>query len=145
MLHHMHFDHSINGSFLQLEKPPLRSPWAVPCKRWAPTLTAYSYRIHYEPGKDHANANVPSWLPFPKNIPQPSETILLMETLVMTPVSSEQVKQWIDKPILSKVQTKAEGKRSPDVHPLIQPYLKRMDKLGIQDGYVLWGNRVDIP
>ena len=33
MLHQMHFDCN-NGSFLDLEKPPLRSPWAGPCSRF---------------------------------------------------------------------------------------------------------------
>ena len=73
--------------------------------------------------------------------------ILLMDTLEMTPVNAKQVKQWTDHDlILSKVRAKVQkGDRRPDDHPQMQPYIKRMDELSIQDGCVMWGDRVVIP
>ena len=119
-------------------------------KRWALTLSAYDYEIRYKPGKDHANADVLSRLPLPEhpnNIPQPAETVLLMESLNMTPVTAKQVKEWTDKdPILSKVRTKIQqGDRTPDDNPQIQPYVKRIDELSTQDGCLMWGTRIVIP
>ena len=66
-------------------------------KQWALTLSAYDYKICYKPGKDHANADVLSCLPLlehPKNIPQPGETMLLIESLNTTPVNAKHVKEW---------------------------------------------------
>ena len=70
--------------------------------------------------------------------------ILLMDTLEMTPVNAKQVKQWTD--YLSKVCAKVQkGDRRPDDHPQMQPHIKRMDELSIQDGCVMWVDGVVIP
>ena len=111
-------------------------------KLWALTLSAYDYEIHYKPGKDYANADVLSRLPVPEhpnNIPQPGETILLMEALNMTPVTAKQVKEWTDKDlILSKVRTKIkQGDRTPDDNPQIQSFVKRIYELSTQDGCLM--------
>ena len=86
--------------------PPLAS---ARIKRWALILGAYDYTIQYKPGTQHANADLLSRLPLPESpdkIPQPGETILLMENLQLSPVTAKQVKLWTERdPVLAKVRT----------------------------------------
>ena len=74
---------------------------------WTLTLSIYDYDIVYKPGKEHANADVLSRLPLPESpgeVPLPGETILLMESLQMSPVTAVQIKSWTDRdPVLSRV------------------------------------------
>ena len=66
-------------------------------QRWALTLGAYNYSIVYKAGKLHANADGLNRLPLPEapaNIPVPQETILLMETLQLSPVTATEIKNW---------------------------------------------------
>ena len=59
-------------------------------QRWALTLSGYTYHIRYRAGREHANADGLSRLPLPEApavVPQPAETVLLMEHLPSSPVS----------------------------------------------------------
>ena len=87
-------DHKPLESLLSAEKgvPPFAAPWV---QRWALTLAAYEYTIRYKAGKQNDNADALSRLPLaamPQNIPQPGETVLLMDHLARTPVCSAQIK-----------------------------------------------------
>ena len=70
-----------------------------------------------------------------------------MESLNMTPVTTQQVKESTDKdPILSKVRTKLkEGDRTPDENHQIQSFVKQINELSTQDGCLMWGTRIVIP
>ena len=57
-----------------------------------------TYDIVFKPGSDHANVDVLSRLPLPDHptsVTKPQETVLLKETLQMSPVVSKQIKPWI--------------------------------------------------
>ena len=71
------------------------------------TDNVYDYEIQYRPGSEQANADACIRLPVPKvptSVPQPFETVLVMELLASTPVSAKQINLWTQHdPVLSKV------------------------------------------
>ena len=84
----------------------LKESTAVPAmasarmQRWALLLSGYNYTINYKPGEAHANADSLSRLPLPdapSQVPVPPETVLLMQGLDSSPVTSTQIKQWTAK------------------------------------------------
>ncbi len=97
-------------------------------QRWALTLSGYTYHIRYRAGREHANADGLSWLPLPEApavVPQPAETVLLMEHLASSPVSAAQIRSQTGRdPTLSKVrQFVTQGWPTTLVaSPELQPY-----------------------
>ena len=75
---------------------------------WALTLSAYNYDIVIKSGRQNANVNVLSPLPLANslsNVPLPEETVLLLENLQLSPVTTAQIKGWTNRnPVLSKVR-----------------------------------------
>ena len=64
--------------------------------RWSLMLSAYSYEIQYRPGKQQANTDTLSRLPlpnFPSKVPEPAETVLLMNELSQSPMSALDVRR----------------------------------------------------
>ena len=119
-------------------------------QRWALTLSAYKYTILYKPGAQHGNADLLSRLPLPsvpREVPLPGETILLLQNLQSSPVTAKQIKQWTARdPILAKVtEMLLSGWSLQSVDKDFQPYHKRREELSLQDGCILWGNRVVVP
>ena len=118
-------------------------------KRWALALSAYDYTISYKPGKEHANADSLSRLPLPQyplHTPQPGDIILLMDTLQASPVTALQVRQWTDRdPLLSKIQTRIQEGWVNGEENHMTPFNRQSTELSVEDGCVLWGNRVVIP
>ena len=118
-------------------------------QRWALILSAYDYSISYKPGGQHANADSLSRLPLPQSpskTPQPADIILLMETLQASPITAQDISKWTDKdPLFSKVRTLVlQGWRNGDEEEM-KPFNRRCGELSIQDGCILWGNRVVVP
>ena len=118
-------------------------------QRWALTLAAYSYTILYKPGKEISQADGLSRLPLPESpseVPVPGETVLLLETIQMSPVNASQIKQWTDKdPVLLTLRQYLEQGWPSATDNRFLPYNKRKDELSLQDGCILWGNRVIVP
>ena len=118
-------------------------------QRWALTLSAYDYDIVFKPGSQHANADVLSRLPLPDHptsVPLPQETVLLMEVLQASPVTAKQIKTWTSHdPVLSKVRDKVLQGWVDTSDPSMQPYQRRKCELSIEDGCILWGNRIIVP
>lgn len=57
-------------------------------------LGGYYYNIEYKPGSENANADRLSRLPLPEspsNVPEPGDTILLMDALQVTPVTAQHI------------------------------------------------------
>lgn len=97
----------------------------------------------------HANADLLSRLPLPMsptNVPQPAETVLLMEKLQSSPVMAVHIRKWISRDtVLSHVRNFVlKGWRST-TEAALQPYQKRKDELSVHDGCLLWGCRVIVP
>ena len=112
-------------------------------QRWALILSAYNYNIQYRPGKQLANADLLSGLPLSDTItdpPLPGETILLMEALNTSPVTSANVETWTyhDK-ILSRVKQMILQRWKKVNDTTFQPYLQRSKELTIQNDCILWG------
>ena len=121
-------------------------------QRWALTLGAYSYNIQYRKGEENSNADALSRLPQEtarKDPPKPAEMIHLMEYLDSSPVSSTQIKTWTDHdPILAKVKgwiLTGWPSETTSLEEEVRPYARRKYELSVEDGCVLWGNRVVIP
>ena len=126
--------------------PPMAS---ARIQRWALLLGGYDYSITYKPGEQHVNADLFSRLPLPAvpgKVPIPPETILLMDTLQSSPVTATQIKHWTSRDTsLSKVKDLVlrGWQHSDDAN--LKPYLQRHDELSVEDGCILWGNRVIVP
>jgi len=84
--------------------PTMASPRVI---RWSLTLSVYSYEICYKPGKEQANVNALSRLPLPEHpvdVPEPAETVLLLNELSHSPMSAADIKTWTCKdPTLAQV------------------------------------------
>ena len=78
--------------------PTMASPRVIRC--WSLTSSAYSYEIRYQPGKQQANADALSRLPLldsPSNVPEPAETVLLLNELSHSPTSAADIRSWTAK------------------------------------------------
>lgn len=83
----------------------------------------------------------------PQAVPLPGETILLMEHLAQTPVTSSNIRDWTRRdPVLSQVMnlTLKGWPSTCDVEEL-KPYFNRKIELSVEDGCLLWGARVIVP
>ncbi len=143
-------DHKPLMSLLSAEKatPPMAS---ARLQRWALTLAAYDYTITYRPGSKLANADCLSRLPLIGNVsdpPVPGETIMLLENFENFPIQVAQIRTWTARdPCLSRVKKLVqsgfpEHLKSEDS---MKPFIRRKDELSVQDGILLWGNRVVVP
>ena len=118
-------------------------------QRWAHLLSAYDYSMAYRPGSDHANADLLSRLPLPEapaQVPVLGDTILLMDTLEGTPATASHIRNWTARDwVLSTVLQKVQKGWKGPTDDALQPYARRKDELSVQDGCLLWGNRVVVP
>ena len=111
----------------------------------------YQYTIVHQPGDRLANADGLSRLPTPTatpDPPKPYETVLLMERLNSSLVTSAQSKAWTDRdPCLAKLRRRVlHGwpERAEEEEEL-KPYTSRKGELSVEDGCILWGTRVVVP
>ena len=77
--------------------PTMASPRVI---RWSLILSAYSYELGYQPDKQQANADVLNCLPLlesPSNVPEPAETVLLLNELSRSPTSAVDMRPWAAK------------------------------------------------
>ncbi len=82
----------------------------------------------------------------PAEVPLPDETVLLLDSLEVSPVSAAKIKTWVGKdPVLARVRDNVrQGWRRTDEVEML-PYQRRKDELSAQDGCLLWGSSVIIP
>ena len=118
-------------------------------QHWALALSAYEYNIVYKSGNSNSNIDLLNRLPLPEiiaDVPIPGELILLMETILLSPIMSTKIKSWTDKDsILARVRNctlKGWTKMSPED---LYPFSPRKEELSVQDGCILLGCRVVIP
>ena len=128
--------------------PPLAS---ARIQRWALTLSGYTYRVVYKAGREHTDADGLSRLPLseaPEKVPQPPETVFLMDHLATVPVSAAQIRTHTERDAtLSKVrQLVMQGWPSPLVATReLHPYNQYQQELSVEDGCILRGSRVIVP
>ena len=96
-------DHkSLEGVFKETAGVPVMASARI--QRWELTLSAYDYKIQFKAG-DNANADLLSRLPLPETptiVPEPTETVLLMEALEASPTNAAHIKLLTAKdPVLS--------------------------------------------
>ena len=120
-------------------------------KRWALMLAAYEYTIQYRKGTENANADALSRLPLTEDVKVPtiSSAITVLAHLETTPVKVDNIREWTTRdPVCSKVKryilqgwpahlTKEEEN--------LKPYYHRREELSVEEGCILWGQRVVVP
>ena len=118
-------------------------------QRWALTLSAYDYDIRYKRRVEHANADVFSRLPLPEmlsEVPMPGDAVLLFETLQKTPTMAADIRMWTNRdPVLSEVRDRVIHGWRGMAGKEFAPFQQRREELSVQEGCVLWGNRVVVP
>jgi hypothetical protein len=146
----LYTDHKLLQSLFNENKyvPPMASPRI---QRWALTLAMYNYTIKHKPSESHGNADGLSRLPLqfqPKVVPLPEETVLvlLLKFLEENVITADHIREWTRRdPVLSKVaQYLLEGWSDLEDKTLTV-FSNRREELSLQDGCILWGNRVVIP
>ena len=135
-------------SFLFAEHKGIPQMASSRIQRWALTLSAYQYTIHYKAGKHLTNADAFSRLPAPATTvdrqDMPEDLVQLINHLSSTCISSANIKDWTTKdPVLSCVRRFVMTGWPEDGLPTdYQPYTSRRDQLSVLDGCLLWGSRV---
>ena len=119
-------------------------------QRWALTLAAYEYQISYKAGVSNGNADALSRLPMAAalaEVPQPGETVLLMEHLEGTTVTSQEIREWNKRdPTLAQVlRFTLEGWPSICNSEQLTCFTNKKTELSAEDGCLLWCSRVVIP
>ena len=119
-------------------------------QRWALTLAAYEYQIVHRPGSSIPQADALSRLPLggaPTHVPVPGETILAMQYMDMSPVTSSDIRNETRRDAtLSQVFMRTrDGFPQHEDNELLKPYHQRRTELSITDGCLMWGARVIIP
>lgn len=131
------------------ENKPIPAMAAARIQRWAIKLAAYDYVFKYKPGNKHSNADGLSRLPLPDtgDGDEASEEVIFLTELDSFPVTAAELKIHSRRdPVISKVidgilTNKLWDQGSPEM----KPYVERKDELSVEDGCLLWGNRVVIP
>ena len=112
-------------------------------------ISGIDYQIKFRSGQDNGNADLLSRLPLPESpikIPDPGETILLMEALDSSVITASQINTWTAKdPVLAKVKDMLLQGQRPPATDEFKPFRSRFTELSVHDGCILWGNRVVNP
>ena len=149
-------DHKPLLGLLQEGKPipPMASSRV---QRWGLKLAAYNYHLRYRAGKEHGNADAMSRLPLRETVSQeeiPGEVVLALEQLDSSPITANKIRRETGRdPVLSRVRTwvsqgwptSIEGLKKESWYKDVQVYARRRTELSVQDGCILWGNRVVVP
>ncbi|XP_034289829.1 uncharacterized protein K02A2.6-like isoform X1 [Pantherophis guttatus] len=116
--------------------------------RWAVSLSAYNYTLHYCPGKLIAHADALSCCPLPVSVqdPAPAPSVLLIEEL-HTPVTASDIATHSvrDSALAQVLDWVGRGWPSGQVSESFLPFRLRQHELSVQRGCLLWGNRMVIP
>lgn len=122
-------------------------------RRWALTLSAYEYKIKYKAGSEHGNADGLSRIPVKETVsqvPRVGSIDFSLSYLDSTPITSARIKDSTRRdPEMSLVMRYIESgwtcKTSETMPESLKPYYNRRQELTVEDGCILWGQRVVIP
>ncbi len=119
---------------------------AARLQRWSLILSAYQYNLEYTSGVSNKEADLLSRLPIPVNVVDPNEKIYAIDHREQLPVTAQDIAKELQRDsILRQVYEYTLRGWKPNVSTQLLPYARRADELTIEDGYLLWGNRVIIP
>ena len=131
------------------EAKPIPSIAAARIQRWAIKLAAFDYVFKYKPGHNHSNADGLSRSPLPNTCDEEnaSEEVICLTEFDRSPVTAAEVKTYSRRdPVISKVVDFILTSKVWDTgSPELKSYFERKDELSVEDGCLLWGNRVIIP
>ena len=113
-------------------------------------MASYEYQLQFRKSRAHSNADALSCLPLaaaPDTVPDPPEVVLLMEHLDSSPVCATDIKKETSRdPVLSRVlQFVLNGWSDLCDSNSLKPFWSRQLELSVQQGCLLWGNRVVVP
>ena len=118
-------------------------------QRWCLMLQAYHFSIVHKSGTKMGTADALSRLPLHnsnESVPVPTEWIHLLEVLDTLPVTASDIsKCTMRDPVLSVVLKYIREGWPSKVTSDLQSYFNKLEDLSVQDGCVMWGNRVVIP
>ena len=117
-------------------------------QRWALLLAGYNYDLKYRPGSAIANSDCMSRLPLQSQETLRSTSDVYVADLVHAPVTSDEVRlhtrrdATLGKVLDFVLHGWPDSEMSAEE---LGPYKSRQNELSVEDGCVLWGNRVVIP
>ena len=119
-------------------------------QRWALMMQAYKFDLVHTSGKNLGPADALSRLPVGtipnESIPVPAEWVNLVEFLESTPINAKLIAKWTaTDPILSRVFNCCKDGWPATVDTNLLPFKNRHLELSLQNGCILWSNRVVIP
>ncbi|PIK46177.1 hypothetical protein BSL78_16969 [Apostichopus japonicus] len=121
-------------------------------QRWALMLANYEYNLKFRHTSERGNADAFSRLPLKDNntqVPMSADTILLLENLNQGPITTTEISNWTAKdPVLSRAlnfERTGWPNECPSSSNDFKPYFQRRNELSVEDGCLLWGNRVIVP
>ena len=135
-----------------LGNKPLSPMASTRMARWQTILGNYQYNIVHKIGKLHNNADCLSRLPLPsspdKQLENEAVQINLLSDLDTSPITAAELKVSFAKDsslvkVRRYLQTGWPAKQN--VAPELQTYFTKREVLNLEDGLILWGNRVVIP
>ena len=120
-------------------------------QRWALTLVAYEYTC-YRSGGNHGNTDAMSRLALQGEatsvpVPEVLQVVLLMEHLQDSPTSVADIRMATSHhPVLSHIlQFVRCSWPNQCREEELKPFCSRQTDLSVEDGYLLWGDRVVVP
>ena len=122
---------------------------AARLQRWAWILSAYTYKIEFQPTGDHANADGLSRLPLriiPPDDPNADPRVFNLSQMEALPVTVCQLRAaTASDRLLSKVYRYTKGNWPHNVPADLRPFFTRRTELTVEEGCLLWGFRVIAP
>eukprot|EP00096_Caligus_rogercresseyi_P015395 TRINITY_DN783_c0_g1_i10.p1 TRINITY_DN783_c0_g1~~TRINITY_DN783_c0_g1_i10.p1 ORF type:complete len:755 (+),score=-63.82 TRINITY_DN783_c0_g1_i10:668-2932(+) len=118
-------------------------------QRWSLMLQSYSFELMHRSGEKLGTADTLSRLPLPyspESVPVCSEWVNLVGVLDSVPLSVDEVQRLTgEDPILSVVYAYCQDGWPRNIPKELYPFAHRKNELSLQDGCILWGNRIIIP
>jgi len=134
-----------------LGEKPLSPMASSRMARWQMLLSSYQYDIIHKAGKQHGNADGLSRLPLQSEERDDQEDVAqinLVNAIDNSPVTAEELKtKFIKDRVLVKVRHCLQDgwPAKTSLEENLQTFYAKRDELSVEDGLVLWGNRVVIP
>ena len=129
-------------------KEKLPSVAAARLQRWALQLAAFNYDLKFKRTEENGNADCLSRLPRSGGQGERDQEAQLfnLRQIEAVPVSASEIRKSMarDTQLSAVFRYTKEGWPS-EYNPVLRPYFARREELTIEDGILLWGQRVVVP